>query len=172
VATPFDDKIAALSRELDDTRLFFGDAAEQARQKKKLEATDKVHAFASTASRARRAAFNTSASGKRNFLGEKELVEAVTSGRVDLDAVDEAELPEPLQAMPQAERHRVIASHAETRSELKKQITELAQNRDAYIAEEVAAVGGAKDSLDHKLYDTVRTQAAAKGLTLEAAPKY
>ncbi len=172
VNTPFDDQIASLSAELDETRLFFGDAHDKARQQRKQAATKKVHAYASLASRARRAAFNTSAGGAGNFLGEKELVEAVTSGRVQLDNIPEAELPAPLQALPKDARPGVIAARAEKRDALKKQIADLAGARDAYIADEVDASGGAAASLDHKLYATVKEQAAAAGLSYDAAPKY
>lgn len=172
VTTPFDDQIAVLSRELDATRLFFGDADDKARQRRKQAAADKVHAFASTASRARRGAFNASAGGAGNFLGEKELVEAVASGKVDLDRIPEAELPAPIQAISKDERHDVIAARAESRSELKKKIAELAASRDAFIDDEITARGGAEASLDHKLYATVKEQAAAVGLSYEAAPKY
>jgi len=172
VTTPFDDQIATLSRELDETRLFFGDGGDKARQRRKQAAADKVHAFASSASRARRAAFNASASGAGNFLGEKELVDAVVSGRLDLDRIPEAELPATLQALPQAERHGVITARAEKREQLRAQIADLAGARDAYIAAEVEADGGAAASLDHKLYATVKEQAAAAGLSYDAAPKY
>jgi hypothetical protein len=172
VTTPFDDQIATLSRELDETRLFFGDGDDKARQRRKQAAADKVHAFASSASRARRAAFNASASGAGNFLGEKELVDAVVSGKLDLDRIPEAELPATLQALPQEERHGVIAARAEKREQLKARIADLAGARDAYIAAEVEADGGAAASLDHKLYATVKEQAAAAGLSYDAAPKY
>ena len=172
VTTPFDDQIATLSRELDETRLFFGDGDDKARQQRKQAAADKVHAFASSASRARRAAFNASASGAGNFLGEKELVDAVVSGKLDLDRIPEAELPATLQALPQEERHGVIAARAEKREQLRARIADLAGARDAYIAAEVEADGGAAASLDHKLYATVKEQAAAAGLSYDAAPKY
>ena len=172
VTTPFDDQIATLSAELDATRLFFGDADEKERQQRKQAATQKLHAYASLASRARRAAFNTSAGGAGNFLGEKELVDAVVSGKVDLDRIPEAELPAPLQALPKDERPAAITARAEKREQIKKRIADLAGARDAYIAEEVDASGGADASLDHKLYATVKEQAAAVGLSYDAAPKY
>lgn len=172
VSTPFDDQIATLSAELDETRLFFGNAEDKARHEAKQAAAKKLHAHASTASRARRAAFNTSAGGAGNFLGENELVEAVVSGKVDLDRIPEAELPAPLQALPKAERREMITARADKRDALKRQIADLAGARDAYIAGEVAASGGAEASLDHKLYATVKEQAAAAGLSYDAAPKY
>ncbi len=172
VKSPFDETIAALSRELDDTRLYFGNAAEKAQQKLKKAASDKVHALASIATRARRAAFNSSASGERNFLGKNELVDAVEQGRVDLDSMEEAELPSPLQALAPEERKATVMKQAKKRSELQAQIKELADKRDTFIADKVEADGGAEESLDNKLYRSVRAQAAAKGLTYDAAPKY
>jgi hypothetical protein len=172
IVTPFDTHIAALSRELDDTRLYFGNAKEKAQQQLKKDATRKLHATASAATRARRAAFNASKSGERNFLGKNELVDAVETGRIDLDRMDEAELPASLQAVAPQERKSVVLKQAEKRNELQEQIEVLAGKRDAYIADEVEAEGGAEDSLDHKIYSTVRRQAATMGLTYEAAPKY
>ncbi len=104
VTTPFDKHIAELSAKLDDTRLYFGSVEQKARQKLKQAATRKLHAAASVATRARRAAFNTSRSGERNFLGKNELVDAVAAGRVDLDAMAEDELPASLQAVAPEER--------------------------------------------------------------------
>jgi hypothetical protein len=84
IATPFDEMLAELSAKLDGTRLYYGSAAEQAKQAERLAATDKLHAASSVASQARRAVFNTSATGRENLLGEGELVEDLASGRVDL----------------------------------------------------------------------------------------
>jgi Mg-chelatase subunit ChlD len=172
IATPFDRHIAALSRELDDTRLYFGSAEDKAQQKLKLDATEKLHANASAATRARRAAFNASPSGAHNFLGKKELVDAVVAGRVDLDAMAEAELPASLQAVAPAARKSMVMDRANKRGELQQQIEELTGKRDAYLADKVAAEGSAEASLDNKLYHTVRRQAATKGMVYEEAPKY
>ena len=131
-----------------------------------------MHAVASIATRARRAAFNSSDSGERNFLGKNELVDAVEQGRVDLDSMEEAELPSSLQALAPEERKATVLKQAKKRSELQAQIKELAGKRDTFIADKVEADGGAEESLDNKLYRSVRAQAAAKGLTYEAAPKY
>jgi len=71
IATPFDEKLAALSAKLDKTRLYYGTAEEKAKRQQKLDAGDKLHAGSSLESRARRAAFNASTSGGANFLGER-----------------------------------------------------------------------------------------------------
>jgi len=173
IATPFDEKLAGLSAELDATRLYYGTAEEKRKQRRKLEATDKLHATSSLESRARRAAFNASGSGAGNLLGEGELIEDVVSGRVDLVTIDREQLPEPLQAMAPAAQQTLISETARQRSELQQQIQELAEQRSAYLKQKVEALGGARGSLDHKIYTAVREQAGKKGLHYRAdAPEY
>jgi Mg-chelatase subunit ChlD/cell division protein FtsB len=173
IATPFDERIATLSAKLDGTRLYYGTAMEKEKQQRKLAATEKLHASSSVESRARRAAFNASKSGDANFLGEKELVDDVTSGRVDLSSIDRDKLPKPLQAMVPEEQQAAITETAERRNELKRQISDLSEERSAYLEKKVQEAGGAGDSLDDKIYRAVREQAGRLGLTYEAdAPAY
>jgi Mg-chelatase subunit ChlD len=173
IATPFDEKLATLSEKLDATRLYYGSAEEKAQQQRKLAATGKLHAAASVEARARRAAFNASKSGAANFLGEGELVDDVASGRVELSRIDRDKLPEPLRAMAPAAQQALITETAERRKELKRQIGELAEQRADYLKKKVEERGGARDSLDNKIYRTVRTQAGKAGLSYEAdAPAY
>lgn len=173
IASPYDERLARLSAELDDTRLFYGSDEEKEQMRKKSAAADKLHASSSVASRARRAAFNASESGKVNLLGKQELVDDMASGRVDLDSIGEEKLPEPLQAMAPEERAAVVEKQAERRAELKKEISELSGKRDDYLRRKVAETGEAEDSLDHKIYRAVREQAAAVGLSYEESmPSY
>jgi hypothetical protein len=173
LATPYDRTLAELSAKLDATRLYYGSDEEKRRQAAKQEAADKLHAAASVESRARRATFNASPAGKANLLGEKELVEDVAAGRVDLSSVAPAALPAPLQAMAPAERKAAVQAQAERRKALANELAVVARERAEFLARKVAENGGAKDSLDEKIYGAVREQAAAKGLRYEAdAPAY
>jgi Mg-chelatase subunit ChlD len=173
IATPFDERLATLSAELDDTRLFYGTEEEKADQRKKVEAAEKLHASSSLASRARRAAFNTSESGERNFLGKKELVEDIARGRADLAEMEPASLPAPMQAMAPEERQAFVEKNAARRDELKREIQQLAEQRAAYLTEKVEEAGGAEDSLDEKIFRAVRSQAGRAGLVYEAeTPSY
>ena len=167
MGTPFDKKLAELSKELDETRLYFGSSSVKDEGKKKLMAAEKLHAAASEASRARRAAYNASKSGQANLLGSDELVDAVTSGRVDLAGIEPAQLPEPLQSLAPAARQALIEQTAHKRQALQDQIETLARQRAQYLQEEVAAKGAAMESLDEKIYAVVRDQAAKKGFVYE-----
>jgi Mg-chelatase subunit ChlD len=173
MSTPYDSEMAKLSEELDATRLYFGTAREKAERQKKVDAAAKLHAASSDESRARRAAFNASKSGKDNLIGEGELVEEVTSGRVDVDSLEPDLLPAPMQAMAPAEVKAEIERKAERRNELQQRIGELADKRAAYMRDKVEAEGGAEASLDDKIYRTIKEQAAGSGLRYDAAaPAY
>jgi Mg-chelatase subunit ChlD len=168
IATPFDEQIAGLSGELDDTRLYYGTAEDKLKQQAKLEAAAKLHAESSPAALARRGAFNASAGGTTNFLGEGELVEDVASGRVDLSKIDKGMLPAELQPMAPAQQQAVITAKAKKRAELKQKIQSLTDQRRNYLRDKLAAAGGAQASLDEKIYDAVRAQAGAKGFEYKA----
>ncbi|MCB1761214.1 MAG: VWA domain-containing protein [Gammaproteobacteria bacterium] len=162
--SPFDEQIAALSAQLDATRLYYGDQAQRARQQRKMRATRKLHDEASAASRARRATYNLSRSGAENFLGENELVDGVSSGRVALEEIDSADLPAPMQAMAPGERKALIVERAAERDRLRAEIETLSSKRESYLADAAKKVEARETSLDHRIQNAVREQAAKLGI--------
>jgi Mg-chelatase subunit ChlD len=172
IATPFDSQIATLSAALDSTRLYYGSAEERSAMAAKVAATERLNDEASTAALAMRGAFNVSEGGAGNFLGERELVDDVARGRVDIAAVPSAELPAAVAALPAEEQRKLLMETAQKREELQRQIAALAAERDTYIKDEIEAQGGAADSLDQQIYDTVREQAALLGLDYEGGPSF
>jgi Mg-chelatase subunit ChlD len=169
VATPYDKKLAELSAKLDETRLYYGDAEEKAKKQAKMEAADKLRKEATVESQARRAVFNASKSGEANLLGGNELVDDVGSGKADLSKIERDRLPAPLQAMAPEEQKAAVEEKAKERKELQGRIEDLARQRSDYIAKEVEKAGGKKDSLDAKLFGSVRKQAEGKGLRYDAS---
>ncbi len=164
VATPFDEKLSALAAKLEDTRLFYGNEDEKKAQKIKLDANAKLRKELSSTALARRDTYNATVSGKRNLLGKGELVDAITSGRVALEEIDQQDLPASLQAMAPGEQIEVINEQARRRDKLKQEIHALSASRSDFINRKLAAEGGAEDSLDEKIYRAVKHQAAAIGL--------
>ncbi len=138
----------------------------------KVDATDRLNDEASVTVRARRGAFNASASGAGNFLGEQELVADVASGRVDIAAVPAAELPPAVAGLPPDAQRALLAETAQKREELQRQIASLAAERDAFIKEELDDAGGAATSLDQQIYEAVREQAAPLGLDYKDGPRF
>jgi len=138
----------------------------------KVAAADKVEAFASVASRARRGVFNASVGGRDNLIGDNELVDAVASGAVELDELEQNALPEALKPMAPAEQRAYVAQLADDRADLKREIQQLSADRDGYLAKKVDEAGGMKDSLDMQLYEAVKEQAGKAGLEYENGPTY
>ncbi|MBT8040498.1 MAG: VWA domain-containing protein [Xanthomonadales bacterium] len=170
--TPYDERIAELSARLDDTRLYYGSREEKARMKEKVAATEKLHSSASVASRARRGVFNAGEGGRTNMLGDNELVDAIASGKLQLDEIDEDALPDAIREMEPEEQKEHVSQLAVERNELQQQIRELSEDRDGFIAKKVEEAGGMEDSLDRQLYATVKEQAADAGLEYEDVEKY
>ena len=170
--SPFDAEIAELSAKLDGTRLFYGSDDERAKMEDKVEAAEKFAAEGSVSARARRGAFNVGEAGRKNLLGEKELVDAVASGVVALDELDSANLPAALKPMAVEEQIAYVEKLADERADLQRQIQSLAQDRDEFIAKKVEEAGGMEDSLDLRLYETVKSQAGKSGFEYKDGPAY
>ena len=168
VATPFDKQLSDLAASLESTRLYYGDEEAKASQKRKNVATSKLHDELSEAALARRATYNATTSGESNFLGKGELVEAISSGRVELDDIDKDDMPASLQALAPEEQMEIIGNQARRRDELKSEIKKLSESRSDYIRQEIAAKGGASESLDAKIFGAVKDQAKEKGLIYES----
>lgn len=172
VATPYDREIAELSAKLDATKLYFGSEADREAMAAKATAVASFSETASAEAKARRGIFNLSEAGRVNRLGRNELVDAVSAGDVDLDEIEADELPEVLRPMAPAAQRAYVEELAGERAQIESRMRELADERQAFLKKEVEAAGGAKDSLDQKLYDTISRQAVSAGLEYEDGPAY
>jgi len=173
VSTPYDEEIASLAKNLDDTRLFYGDKKVLEEKAAKVAAADHFNRSAPAASVARKAEFNVSKSGARNLEGDNELVADISSGKVALEEISEAELPKELRKLGRKEQKMMLAEKARKRDELKERIGKLSAQRNDYLKEQFAETGTDKESLDNKIYQTVRAQAGEKGLVYsDEAAKY
>ena len=161
LATPVDEELAQLGRELSGTLLAWGDRDEQA----ELEAKAKRGARSAPETAAARLGFLSKLGGVLN-AGRADLVDAIASGETTLDEIEEEELPAALQAAPPPERSRLVQEKLEARREIQARIDVLSAERDAYVASERdrRAKAGEDDGFDAKLLETVRDQAAEVGI--------
>jgi Mg-chelatase subunit ChlD len=171
-ATPYDEEIADLAAKLDGTRLYYGSEEDLARAQKKQAASASIATTASVAARARRGVFNAAEGGRTNMLGDKELVSAVVDGEVDLEEIEPEALPAALQPMAPEEQALYIGRLADERADIQAQIRQLAQDRDEFLEMKVEEAGGLEDSLDRKLYETVKEQAGKAGFEYKDGPAY
>ena len=171
--TPYDEKIASLSRTLDDTRIFYGRADDIAAAEARCKTARSIYAEAKPAAMAQRTVFNAGKAGEKNFTGSRELVQDVASGRVHTGDMDRTLLPEELQKMKSEELDALIAVRGNQRKELQRQIDDLAKKRQAFIH---AKLKEEKDagalSLDAKVFKCIKSQGREKGLVYKGGPVY
>lgn len=166
VHTPYDASIAELSAQLDQARLYYGDAEKKARQKEKIAASDKLSEEASVVARVRRALYNATTAGGSNYADEQELLEDLERGKVALADVPEAELPEPFQALSPAQRADKVAELSAERQSLKAELESLSRQRSEFIREQLEDAS-ADLSLEAKIFAALKSQSGEKGLHLD-----
>ena len=170
--TPYDGKLAALGTELAATRVYYGSAKERADLGRSFEMDAAIDAKAPTSARASRAGFMAEFSA--DALGPRqELLDDVTGGRVKLTDLKKDSLPESMQAMTPAEREAFVAQLQAKRAKLQAEIKDLSAKRQAAIDEEVRKrADKGKTSLDYMVYDTIKAQAAKKGIEYTDGPAH
>jgi Mg-chelatase subunit ChlD len=159
IATPMDAEISRLNISMGNTLVAYGTDKE-----KRMMLSKQVAAEASPATvAADRLSYNIS-SGK-SVQGKGELLDAVNRGDVKLAEVKKEELPAELQKLSKEELKAYVDKKQTERTELQKKLQNLLAQRDAYIqAEKKRLQGGKKDAFDEKVAETIRAQAARKGI--------
>ena len=160
IATPMDTELAELNRKLGTTLVAYGgEVARRAVASKQLAAEA---APASVA--ADRLYFNMTAGVA--VQGEGELLDSLAAGRLKLAEVKKDQLPPEMQKLGEAELKAAVEKKQKERAELQAQIAKLGKEREEYLTKErqrLAAAGKA-DSFDEKVAETIRVQAAKKGI--------
>ena len=161
LATPMDEALGELNRSLADTVIAWGAEKERAEIEDKRRRALEADAPAA----ASRLGFLSKVGGYV-ASGRADLVDAVKDGIADLAKLDDEVLPEPMRSMKPAERERYVQRKLETRSEIQRQIAQLTEQRDAWVKteQERLAEAGEGDGFDQQVLETIREQAAAKGI--------
>jgi len=100
---------------------------------------------------------------KTVITGEGDLIADMETGKVALDEVPEAELPEELKDKNPDEREEYINDKTQKRKEVQARIDNLLKKRDDYIKAELAEKGKA-DAFDQNVADMMRRQGEKKGI--------
>jgi len=169
VRTPYDDRINERQRELDRTRIYYGESADQMEVK---EVQSSKMSMGDAAINARRAEYNLSASGYKSYYGSNELLNDVVNGK-KLSDIKESELPENLKKMSQGEREKYVDSQINKRKELEKEILDLSKQRQAHIDAELKKMNTeqVESSFDNVVFKAVQSQAKAKNINITGSAK-
>lgn len=100
-------------------------------------------------------------------------MEEFASGKADIATLNKEYLPTTMQHLDKGDVVAKLEEIEEERGALKAQIDALGKKRQGYVSDEIAKQGGAADSLDDKLYSTIKKQAKSKGIEYkQKAPQY
>jgi Mg-chelatase subunit ChlD len=161
ISTPMDKELSRLNERIGTTLIPYGDSKLQA----EVHAKYAVAASAPVSAMADRLTYN-SKTGKA-VQGRGELVDALNNNTLKLDEIDQKQLPTELQKLDHSELQKRIAKTRDERADLQKQIVEVSKKREAYIHPENKrlAAEGKGDAFDQKVAETLRVQAAKKGIS-------
>jgi hypothetical protein len=162
VATPMDEQLAELNKELNETYVAYGKDGEQhkANQVEQDRNTAKMSA-PSIASR------TLTKIGELYDNAKWDLVDAFESG-APVAEMEPEDLPEPMQTMNVEERQEYVQELADKRQAVSARIQEIGQRRDDYIDAERARLAGDADAgLDAAIVNGVRELAEKKGFEFE-----
>jgi Mg-chelatase subunit ChlD len=161
ISTPMDKELSRLNERIGTTLIPYGDSKLQA----EVHAKYAVAASAPVSAMADRLSYN-SKTGKA-VQGRGELVDALNNNTLKLDEIDQKQLPTELQKLDHSELQKLIAKTRDERADLQKQIVEVSKKREAYIQSENKrlAAEGKGDAFDQKVAETLRVQAAKKGIS-------
>lgn len=153
VATPFDEDLATLNRQLADLSLGYGSAEQKSRAAKKRHRRK--------AMRSGVAADAASVGAKTGKMYDEDLVTAIRKGKVSLEELSAPELPSSFAGMSKKEQAAALTRNMEEREALAEEIEALSAKRDAFLDE----TSEGKDGFDAKVNESLRNRAADFGIS-------
>lgn len=163
IPAPQDKDLAKLSEELNKTFVPFGKKAAEGAANQAAQDANAAALAPSIA--AQRAATKASANYRNSAWC---LIDHLDLDKVKLEDIKDEDLPENMRKMSMEQRKAHLAEKKKQREALQKQIAELNDARNKYVADErrkQAAEG--KETLDKAVIDSVRKQAEAKKYEFE-----
>lgn len=159
-ATPMDEKLADLNRQVGTTLVAYGAASVRG-----AVLTKQRMAEAAPASVAADRLYFNATSGK-TVQGDGELLDALNDGKLKMEAIDKSQLPVEWQKLSDEALKTEIAKKQKQRAEIQEQIQKLVKDRDEYLVAERKrlAAAGKTDSFDEKVAEIIRAEAARKGV--------
>ena len=164
IPAPQDAEIAALSTRLNDTYVPYGRTGRAAQERQMEQDSNAIKA--SPQSTIQRAVTKSSA----NYVNTGwDLVDGVRAGQVDLNAVEDEELPENMREMDAKQRRSYVSAKAAERARIQAKIQQLNEQRSRFIAEETKKQQKGPQTLGSAVKEVIREQAAKKNYSFKPA---
>lgn len=163
IAAPQDQKIAELNTKLNSTYIPYGAHGKAASERQQEQ--DRKNNEVSLSLLAQRVKSKVSSAYTQ---ARWDLVDALESGEVELEEIDEKSLPEPMAAMSPEEKKKFVADKKKERDALKSEIARLAQARDEHVVAEKQKLADAEgDTMDEVLIESIKNSAKKKNFAFE-----
>jgi hypothetical protein len=163
LATPFDPELATLNARLNATYLGYGARAETGAANQLAQ--DSNAAGLGGAVLAERAMAKSAAQYQNAGW---DLVDAVKQADFDFAKLKDEELPKELRDLPADQRRAFVDAKARERDDVRKQIQDLATQRNAFVAEEIKKQGLKGDAaFEEAVKKSIVQQAEKKGFTFD-----
>ena len=91
-----------------------------------------------------------------------DLVDALETGDMDLEAIEASDLPASMQQMDLSERKGYVVGKLKARAQIKAEILKLSEKRGAYVAEQAGLSPAPADSVSSALSQSIRKQGEQK----------
>jgi hypothetical protein len=160
VEAPQDEAIAELNRELNNTFLAWGGSDRKGKERQ-MEQDRNASAYSSQMLTER-----TMAKTSAQYTAEWDLVDAVRSGKVNIDNIADSQLPKVLREKTAKAKRDYIDQLYKKRTETGEKIRKLYLERQQYVASKLGGQASDK-TLDYAVIQSVREQAKAKGFSFE-----
>ena len=158
--TPYDDKLAQLSSELNQTYVGYGSTG-RAKVARQTAQDSNAYAVGAPAA-AERSVAKAGASYKNS---EWDVVDRAEEAG-GISAIAEDELPDEMKKMSKPEREAYVAKKAKERERVQAEIKDLSVKRQDYIAQKQKEEGTTDATLGSSVINSVRGQAQKEGFTL------
>jgi hypothetical protein len=150
IATPYDDRMAALAAEIDATTVVYGDSYVHRNFEAKIAAAD----AAPPAAKADRGVYYAK-KGATSTKATEDAVAGVASGALDVASLEEGKLPSDMRGKSKEELKSELDARAKKRQAAQKEMAELAKQRDQYLEKNAKDNSGfdgvVKDTLEAQL---------------------
>ncbi len=161
IASPYDDQIAQLNTQLNQTYIGYGSKGSKMVQR---QATEDANAGSfGSGNTANRAVTKSSANYKN---AEWDLVDAMDEETVVLEEMEAEELPDEMKDMNTEERKKYVEEKKEEREQIQNAIQELDKKRRVFVAEK-RKENADKNTLDAVMIESLREQATKMNYTFE-----
>ncbi len=162
IETPYDDKIADLNGQLNDTYIPYGASGGDMKSNQTIQDYN-----ASSYGKANSVSRIVSKSSHNYKNSSWDLVDASRSADFDMSEVKDKYLPEEMQGMSLEEKKAYVKKKDEERTKIQEQIKEINAERMKYIEKKKKELGEEESSLDAAMIKAIHEQAKTKNFLFD-----